>query len=147
MSTLLLIGAVPFSLGPVPKPSNNNRCQNATTRRRHPAGNSLVLPATPAVPDLHEILRSPEGAGFVSVGLDLAGRSLGGNGPDGVAAALPPPGPPPNSPADDVAAAPSGGQNVQRFVFPDVPEDEDSSSSSCNAVKVGLSKISHFIIL
>ena len=127
MTSLLLIGAVPFSLGPTPLQQANSASNRPpiSGRRRHPAGN-LVLPALPAsdnTPDLYEILRSPEGAGFVSVGLHLAGRSLGAQDD---AAITSPPGPPPNSPVNM-----ANNQEPQQFVFPDV---EDDSSSDCLGV-------------
>ena len=127
MTSLLLIGAVPFSLGPTPlqQANTNSNRPPISGRRRHPAGN-LVLPALPApdnTPDLYEILRSPEGAGFVSVGLHLAGRSLGAQDD---AAITNPPGPPPNSPANM-----ANNQAPQQFVFPEV---EDDSSSDCLGV-------------
>ena len=117
MNTLFLVGAVPFSLGPT-TPSQGG----LQGRRRHPAGANLVLPTDSSMPSLHDILRDPEGANFVSHGLQLAGRSLGGARQD--AATNTPPRAPPNSPSA-VAVADSS----NHFVFPDV-EDEGSFSSS-----------------
>ena len=117
MNTLFLVGAVPFSLGPTTPPQGGLQ-----GRRRHPAGANLILPTDSSMPSLHDILRDPEGANFVSHGLQLAGRSLGGARQD--AATNTPPRAPPNSPSA-VAVADSS----NHFVFPDV-EDEGSSSSS-----------------
>ena len=128
MNTLFLVGAVPFSLGPTTPQQGGLQ-----GRRRHPAGPNLVLPtADSSMPSLHDILRDPEGANFVSHGLELAGRSLGGARQD--AATNTPPRAPPNSPSA-VAIA----NNSNHFVFPDV-EDEGSSSSSSAEVTPSVDK-------